>query len=241
MAAKANLQNIWETLRNDLPRGQTPQEKARRDQLFKEFDTDNHNILSLAKVDYGCRKVLGLDAIVSDLHPILIRAFTSAKDAASIGGAKNIHPHPGYVGRAEFRLLFVYIHDYFELWFMFEEIDKLHEHRFDLTEFKSALDRIDQWGIAVSDPEATFKELDQEGGGHVLFVEFADWALKHRLVYDKDDHHEALSAPPPTIDVGDGRQHHAGEEKHVAWRHNPDAAHHYTAQHAHVAANGHVS
>jgi len=44
-----------------------------------------------------------------------------------------------------------------------------------------ALPDLRSWGVSVDDPEAAFREIDQDGGGMVLFDEFADWALRKAL------------------------------------------------------------
>jgi len=36
-------------------------------------------------------------------------------------------------------------------------------------------------GQTIPSPEATFKEIDADGGGMILFREFSDWALKKNL------------------------------------------------------------
>ena len=35
--------------------------------------------------------------------------------------------------------------------------------------------------MKVTDPAATFKEIDADGGGKILFDEFAHWAIQHKL------------------------------------------------------------
>lgn len=37
---------------------------------------------------------------------------------------------------------------------------------------------MEKWGISISDPEATFDEIDTNGGGMILFDEFCEWAIK---------------------------------------------------------------
>jgi hypothetical protein len=34
------------------------------------------------------------------------------------------------------------------------------------------------WTIDVSNPDALWREADSDGKGMVLFIEFADWAIK---------------------------------------------------------------
>ena len=37
------------------------------------------------------------------------------------------------------------------------------------------------------DPAAEFKKIDINGGGFVLFEEFCNWALKHKLDVEEED------------------------------------------------------
>ena len=75
----------------------------------------------------------------------------------------------------------------FELWHMFELIDTGDDRRVDESEFTKAVPMIQKWGVKVDDPSATFKEIDANGGGQVLFAEFVDWAMKKGLDLEDDD------------------------------------------------------
>lgn len=44
-----------------------------------------------------------------------------------------------------------------------------------------------KWGIEVTNPAATFKEIDRDNGGMILFIEFCEWAIKKNLDIDEDD------------------------------------------------------
>eukprot|EP01084_Bolivina_argentea_P126607 224146_1 len=43
-----------------------------------------------------------------------------------------------------------------------------------------------RWGVDLPDPEAAFAEVDLNGGGQVLFDEFAVWALRQGLTLEQD-------------------------------------------------------
>ena len=45
-------------------------------------------------------------------------------------------------------------------------------------EFEAALHLLEEWGVKIEDHEAAFNEIDANGGGQVLFGEFAHWALQ---------------------------------------------------------------
>jgi len=70
---------------------------------------------------------------------------------------------------------------------MFQAIDTSNDRRIDKAEFGSALGLISKWGLKVDNPDAVFDEIDDDKGGMILFDEFADWAIKHKLDLDDDD------------------------------------------------------
>ena len=41
---------------------------------------------------------------------------------------------------------------------------------------------IKNWGIKIEDPEKVFKEIDTNGGGEILFDEFAHWACFNKIL-----------------------------------------------------------
>jgi len=51
----------------------------------------------------------------------------------------------------------------------------------DLAEFVQAVPLLEGWGVAVGDPVKEFRAMNTNGGGKVLFHEFAGWALKAGL------------------------------------------------------------
>ncbi len=70
---------------------------------------------------------------------------------------------------------------------MFDEIDSSDDRRVSLEEFKKALPLLEKWGVKITNAEEAFKKIDADGGGLILFHEFADWALKMGLDLDDDD------------------------------------------------------
>jgi len=187
----------WAAIRKKLPMGRSDAEKKARDALFTQFDPNSNGYLSLAEVDKGCRDVLGLYEIF-EAKPVIMRAFQAAKCANNKSNKKGSHG-PDYIERIEFRLLFVYLRQYFEIWQMFDEIDSSDDHRVSYDEFVAALPKIATWGVKVKDPKAAFREIDKDGGGMILFDEFADWALKKQLDIEDDDDFED---PALTVPVG---------------------------------------
>lgn len=176
----------WEAIRAKLPTEKTDEQRAKRLELFKQFDPNGNGYLSLAEVDKGCRDVLGLYEIFS-AKKVIMRAFQAAK-SANDGKAKSKEDlGPDYVEAVEFRLLLVYLRQYFEVWQMFDSVDTGDDNRIDLEEFKVAVPKIESWGVKIEDPDTIFAEIDENGGGQLLFNEFADWAIKKGLDLEDDD------------------------------------------------------
>ncbi|KAL2628861.1 hypothetical protein R1flu_013547 [Riccia fluitans] len=159
-----------------LPSDKTPEEKAARSKLFTQFDPNGNGYLSLAEVDKGIRDVLGLEDLF-EAKPAIIRAFSAAK-GVSKGKSK---VGDDFVERSEFRLILLYLRQYFELFEMFEAVDTSDDRKISREEFDSALEKLKAWGLDVTDPEAAFNKVDTNHGGSVLFAEFADWALKSKI------------------------------------------------------------
>ena len=118
-----------------------------------------------------------------DLKPVLMRAFTAAKTYY-----KSTSKHgDDYVSKMEFRILLKYLRQYYELWEAFDKIDTSDDRRVSHSEFIAAKPLLERWGINMSNPEAQWRKCDADGGGMVLFIEFADWGIKQHLDLDDDD------------------------------------------------------
>ena len=44
-------------------------------------------------------------------------------------------------------------------------------------EFEADIPYIEEWGVKVDDAKAAFESIDLNGGGQILFNEFANWAI----------------------------------------------------------------
>lgn len=156
-----------------------PASKDRRMALFKQFDPNSNGYLSLAEVDKGIRDILQIDELFN-LKPVIMRAFQAAKSANDKKNKPGSHG-PDFIEKSEFRLLFVYLGKYFELWELFDAVDTDDDRRVELKEFRRAVPLINSWGAGITDADKTFKEIDANGGGYILFDEFAHWALSKHL------------------------------------------------------------
>ena len=159
-----------------------PEDKLRRDKIWAAFDVNGNGLLSLAEIDKAMRDVLRVP-LLFNLKPVLMRAFTAAKNKVKSKSAYG----DDYVNRAEFRYLLKFLRQYYEYWVAFDRIDTNDDRRVTLAEFKMAKPELEKWGIDMSNPEKSFREADKDHGGMILFIEFADWAIKKNLDLDDDD------------------------------------------------------
>eukprot|EP00934_Nitzschia_sp_Nitz4_P004624 Nitzschia sp. Nitz4//scaffold150_size53981//17328//17882//NITZ4_006674-RA/size53981-processed-gene-0.27-mRNA-1//-1//CDS//3329537062//4614//frame0 len=173
----------WEALNRKLPTEKTAEQKARRAELFNQFDPNGNGYLSLAEIDRGCREVLGLYELFQ-AKKVIMRAFQASKGVNNVNVTSASDHGPDYVERIEFRLLLLYLKQYFAVWQVFEDVDTGNDHRIDYDEFAAAVPKLKEKGLALENPRATFAEIDANNGGQLLFDEFADWAVKNLLGVD---------------------------------------------------------
>jgi Ca2+-binding EF-hand superfamily protein len=172
----------WANLANKLPTGKDPESAAARKKVFNQFDPNGNGYLSLAEVDRGM-VILELDEVLS--KPVLIRAHNAAKNYTGAGDG----PDADFVTKREFRILLMYLRQYAELYHMFDAVDSDDDGRITPEEFDASTGKIMAWGIKCTEEKlkASFGEIDTDGGGTILFKEFADWAIKHNLDLEDDD------------------------------------------------------
>lgn len=179
----AERREAWEKIRAIVPRSRSAEDKARRIELFKQFDTNNSGKLTMAETYTGCIDILHLNDFTSHARDIVKRAFNKAKD---MGNKAEGTGSEDFVEFLEFRLMLCYIYDYLELTVMFDEIDTSGNGIIDPKEFKEALPKIEQWGLKIENADAAFKEIDGNGSGQITFDEFAAWASAKKLDVDGD-------------------------------------------------------
>ncbi len=180
-----NNQVDYINLRKTLSVERTEEGLAKRQKMFNDFDPNGNGFLSLAEVDKGIRDVLKLPKIFH-MKQVIMRAFQAAKNSVA-----NKHKVSGdYIERNEFRYLLCYLRQYFEYYEMFDIVNTDDDKYIDYDEFIAAIPQFEKWGIKVSDPEATFNEIDADKGGRIRFDEFCHWAIKYKLDIDTDDDFE---------------------------------------------------
>ena len=87
----------------------------------------------MAEVDKGMRDVVKLP-ILFNMKPVLIRAFTSAKNKMK---SKSKYSDD-YITRGEYRWLLMYLRIYYEYWVAFDRVDTDDDRRIDFNEFEKA-------------------------------------------------------------------------------------------------------
>ena len=172
----------WDELRESLPIEKTAEGLQKRKELWKAMDVNGNGIMSLAEVDKGLRDNIKLDSLF-DSKPVIIRAFNAAKDKG-----KHVSKYSAdYVEKNEFRYLLVYLRQFAEYFVMFNRLDTGHDKKISFQEFERGLDECKKWGLKVEDARTTFDEIDTNHGGSILFIEFADFAMKNHLDLEDDD------------------------------------------------------
>lgn len=77
----------------------------------------------------------------------------------------------------------------------------------DFQDFKSAVPFMEGCGLKVWDPATSFARIDRDGGGNLLFDEFAQWAISQNLNLVEDDSN--LLRIEPEVQVGLSARHRA--------------------------------
>mmetsp|Transcript_50838 Transcript_50838/g.58756 ORF Transcript_50838/g.58756 Transcript_50838/m.58756 type:complete len:256 (+) Transcript_50838:101-868(+) len=203
-------QQHWEDFLVKFPVTKNDDEqKKKRNDIFDAFDPNGNGYLSLAEIDKGCRDVLDLYKLFDAKKPIM-RAYQNAKGIAGHNKTNNNNTKldgDDYVERSEFRLVLLYLRDYFLLWKLFDHIDGCNniatsnsstsssittnkDGRIDLNEFRNATPQLEiLFGIELIQQQRSnnddnedlikseFSKIDVNDGGYILFDEFANWAL----------------------------------------------------------------
>ena len=169
----------WAEVHAKLPTDKSdPAQHAKRLEMFKQFDPNNNGYLSLAECDKGVRDILAIDGLF-DAKPAIMRAFQAAKAVDVKGKAEK--NRDDFIQACEFRIFLQGLATYFEMYVMFSKVDKGGDHRINKAEFTAAVPQMAKWGVKITDPAAEFATVDGNGGGEILFDEFAKWGLAKHL------------------------------------------------------------
>ena len=180
---QSNYKNYdWDSLISKLPIKKTLEERKKRKELWNKIDINGNNFVSLAEFDKGVRDVLNLPDIFK-LKKVILRAFKAAKNKVKSSSKYGDE----FVGWLEFRIILVYLRQYFEYYVMFCRIDSSNDFKISINEFKKAIPTLEKWGIKINDPEKEFNSIDTNHGGVILFDEFCTYAIKKNLDLEDDD------------------------------------------------------
>ena len=172
----------WNKLLSNLPIKKTKEDRDKRKELWKAIDNNGNGYVSLAEFDKGIIDVLNLPGIFN-LKKVIMRAFQAARTKQK---AKTKYSDE-YVEWMEFRILLVYLRQYFEYYVMFCRVDTSDNFKVDLNEFKKAVPTLEKWGVKIGDPAAEFKKIDKNNTGGIMFDEFCEYAIKKNLDLEDDD------------------------------------------------------
>ena len=175
----------WDAIRKALPFRKTPEEYAQRSELWKSVDVNGNGYVSVAELDKGLADAIQNQELFKS-KKVVLRAHHAAKNKVKTKGTHGAD----YVERCEFRLVLLYLRQYFEYWVAFKRVDDNSDDRISLTEFVDAQEEIEKW-VGKFDAEETFKKIDTNGGGKILFDEFVEWAIKANLDLEDDDDYDA--------------------------------------------------
>ena len=142
--------------------------KAELKRLWAACDFNGNGMCSLAEIDK-----MVLEQYPALHHP---RALIRAYKKATAGDPTRTYKGKGdsFIQRQEFICLLKNIVYFNRVFAVFEAIDTGDDHRIDANEFKRGLPML---GLHLSahDAEATFRQIDRDGGGQILFEEFCSW------------------------------------------------------------------
>ncbi len=180
---QSNYNNYdWDSLISKMPIKKTLEDRKKRKELWNKIDINGNNFVSLAEFDKGVRDVLNLPDIFK-LKKVILRAFKAAKNKVKSSSKYGDE----FVGWLEFRIILVYLRQYFEYYVMFCRIDSSNDFKISINEFKKAIPTLEKWGIKINDPESEFNKIDTNNGGVIMFDEFCTYAIKKNLDLEDDD------------------------------------------------------
>ena len=155
----------------DLPAKLTMDMKLTTEQInsgFKRFDvTNNNGILSLAEID---KSMFELYPEMGKHKPALMRAYKAADQDGS-----------GFIEKREFAELLYFLAFYDGLFEYFADADADGDKRMTFDEFKRAAAKLGFSSRSEADLRKMFEEMDDNGGGLVLFDEFCVYMAKQRV------------------------------------------------------------
>jgi len=187
-----NHDGLWAGIRRrsqEAARSLGTDDVSNLDAMWSRLDVNGNSLVSLAEIDKwvteqatGASEGEGDDGSENfwkrmNHKPALMRAYklTTSREGGGDGDA--------YVEKKEFKALLVNLFWFADLWNVFDEVDSSDDRRIDLDELKAGLRKLDlAHGESLdSDAEAIFQDIDDNGGGFILFDEFCAYVREKAL------------------------------------------------------------
>eukprot|EP00927_Polykrikos_kofoidii_P069202 TRINITY_DN64594_c0_g1_i1.p1 TRINITY_DN64594_c0_g1~~TRINITY_DN64594_c0_g1_i1.p1 ORF type:complete len:256 (-),score=50.09 TRINITY_DN64594_c0_g1_i1:55-822(-) len=162
----------WETVKASLPVDTSDEHKRRRQELWRSMNVTRSKYLALFELDAGIQKVLDCQELF-DAKPVIRRAHAYAREVNPSGPKDKLE-------FCEFRLLFVYLKGFFEVYQLFTSLDSSKDMVLSFAELEGAKEKLANVGIQMGDPQLLWKTL-KGGNDEIDFGEFADWAARQGL------------------------------------------------------------
>ncbi len=181
-AERAKSCKILRAIENYLPLGEAAEAKNYIEKMYEKACPGHLGDMTIDEMDKFVRDVLKCHALFN-CKPVLQKGLQMAKmrktPKKKVSSAESINAE-------EFRFCLLYVRRYFELWLMFQLIDKNGDRCVSLEEFVAAVPFLQHWGSKINEAQAReiFMEADADGGGFVLFDEFAAWAMAQGMDFD---------------------------------------------------------
>lgn len=154
--------------------GEFSEDEELRTEWFESMDANGSARLSLAEIDTGVKTFLGEECFL--MKPAIKEAYKASKSKDFAYDDEADH----FVEESEFRYLLCYLKVYIELYAAFDEIDSGDDDRVSFEEFETCIEFLKEYGLTkltFENAKETFDEIDVNGGGQILFNEFAQWVL----------------------------------------------------------------
>lgn len=86
--------------------------------------------------------------------------------------------------------MLVYLRMYYEFWQYFETLDVDNDRRVSEVEFIRGLPMMSSWGVIITNPKDTFKEIltKHREVAHITFTDFCDWIIGEHLKHHGDSY-----------------------------------------------------
>lgn len=165
-----------------LPLLKTPEDAAKRLQLFDRFDPNGNLFLSLDEADKGVRDILsfGEKFLKKD---VIKKAFAAAKKTLS----KKSNFSAESLEKNEFRAFLLFLRQYAEYYEIFDLIETNEENKqINFEQFSVAVPVMRSYGIEIDEPKTAFDFIESFDGEKILFDDFCFWAICKNLELEND-------------------------------------------------------